>query len=96
VLELRGLDPVRYARRLEPAFATAAAAAPTEPGDWAAESLSVRADVYRFDAARGGSPVELAPDYVSTAQRLAERRVAQAAARLAATLNGVFCGAAAR
>ena len=56
----------------------------------------MRTEVYRFDAARGGSPAELSPGYVSAAQRLAERRLAQAAARLAATLNGVFCAAAAR
>jgi hypothetical protein len=96
VLELRGLGPARYARRLAPAFAAAAAAAPADPDDWAAESLAVRADVYRFDAAGGGSPALLSPDYLSAAQRLAERRLAQAAARLAATLNGVFCPAAAR
>lgn len=60
------------------------AAAP--PLEWAAESRRLRAFVYDFDGAPG-------PDYLDEAGRILRRQLARAGVRLAATLNGIFCGA---
>ena len=54
---------------------------------WAAESLAYRPTVYSFGAA--GS--ELPARYVDEAAGLAMMRLELAAARLAATLNSIFC-----
>ena len=59
-----------------------AAAAPRE---WAAESKGLRTFVYDFDRAPG-------PGYLDEAGRLLHQQLARAGVRLAATLNGIFCG----
>ena len=59
------------------------AAAP--PREWAAESKGMRAFVYDFGSAPG-------PGYLDEAGRLLRQQLARAGVRLAATLNGIFCG----
>jgi hypothetical protein len=96
VLARRHLGAAKYAERLEKDLdATPAARAHDPPAAWAAESLLLRATVYGFrPAARGPTPLD--DDYVRGAQTVAEQRLVLAAARLAATLNTMFCGSAAR
>jgi nuclease S1 len=97
VLALRSEGPEVYAGRLRPAFAaTLAAPLSRDPTVWAAESLELRAVVYDFEPAAPGEPAVLDARYLAAAQRVAEQRIVLAAARLAATLNGMFCGSAAR
>jgi hypothetical protein len=93
VLELRRLGAERYARTLRPRFAVTTA--PASPAEWAAESLALRATVYSFEreAPRGPGPSVLGAAYVAAARAAAEDRVVLAAARLAATLNDIFCPA---
>jgi nuclease S1 len=94
VLELRGLGPQRYARRLAPAFAAAVAAPGSlDPRDWAAESLELRPSVYSFAAPAAGSAAVLEPEYLAAAESAAEQRLTAAAARLAAIVNGALCSA---
>jgi hypothetical protein len=64
------------------------------PAEWAAESLALRASVYGFRPAAHG-PATLDDAYVRSAQRIADERLVLAGARLAATLNMIFCGSAA-
>lgn len=71
------------ARRLD------AESGPGTPADWAAESLDLRPWIYSFDP---DAPA-LGEDYVMRAEMLTRMRLAHAARRLAATLNGVFCAA---
>ena len=54
---------------------------------WAAESLALRPTVYSFGAA-GREP---SAEYLDHAAALTETRLALAAARLAGTLNSIFC-----
>ncbi len=89
MLELRGLTPRRYAQRLAPKLAAVAAVAAAEPLQWAAESLALRGAVYDLRASSGVARLDDA--YVAAAQRVSEERLVQAAARLAATLNDLFC-----
>jgi hypothetical protein len=84
----RELAPERYARRLEPMLATLAGEGDADPVVWAEESLALRSLVYGFDAATG----ELDRRYLDAAESTVERRVAQAALRLAGTLNRIYCG----
>jgi hypothetical protein len=72
------------------------AAVPTEratdpPAEWAAESLALRASVYGFRPAAHG-PATLDDGYVRSAREIADERLVLAGARLAATLNEIFCG----
>jgi hypothetical protein len=96
VLARRHLGAETYAKRLEAAVAaTPAARVHDPPAAWAAESLLLRPTVYGFHAATHGAAT-LDDDYLRNAQRVAEQQLVLAAARLAATLNGIFCGTAAR
>jgi hypothetical protein len=97
VLELRGLAAERYARRLRPRF-DAAAANGDAPAVWAAESLALRSTVYAFErvAENAAGPRTLDAAYLAAAQAVVEERLTRGAERLAATLNEVFCGTAAR
>jgi hypothetical protein len=96
VLSRRHLGAEAYAQRLEASFAaTPAARAHDPPAAWAAESLLLRPTVYGFHAVPRG-PATLDDDYLRGAQRVADQQLVLAAARLAATLNGAFCGSAAR
>jgi hypothetical protein len=61
------------------------------PPEWAAESLALRETVYGFRADPYG-PATLDDAYVHSAQKIADERLVLAAARLAATLNVLFCG----
>jgi nuclease S1 len=63
------------------------------PAEWAAESLALRATVYGFRPEAHG-PAMLDDGYVLSAQKIADERLVLAAARLAATLNTMFCGSA--
>jgi hypothetical protein len=96
VLALRGLSAERYAARLRPALAAVPAELSTAAADvWAAESLALRPTVYAFGSRPlGAGPqaaVELGDDYVAAATATAEQRLVLASARLAATLNGLWC-----
>jgi S1/P1 Nuclease len=86
----------KYLRRLESDLA----ALPVErandpPAEWAAESLALRATIYGFRVESHG-PATLDDGYVHSAQKIADERLVLAGARLAATLNTMFCGSAAR
>jgi hypothetical protein len=96
VLALRGLSAELYASRLRPALAAVAASRSSDGADvWAAESLALRATVYAFRrqpaAATAQAPVALEKEYVAAAQATTEQRLVLASARLAATLNGLWC-----
>jgi hypothetical protein len=65
------------------------------PAEWAAESLVLRSAVYAFRPEAHG-PATLDDGYVRSAQKIADERLVLAAARLAAALNTMFCGSAAR
>jgi hypothetical protein len=96
VLARRHLGAEQYARRLAAALAaTPAARAHDPPAAWAAESLMLRPTVYGFASAARGAAI-LDDAYLAKAQIIAEQRLVLAAARLAATLNTMFCGSAAR
>ena len=82
-------SPERYARDLADIVASLPRSdADTDPLAWASESLALRSQVYAFDRASG----ELDRRYLDAAETATARRLAQAAVRLAATLNGIFCG----
>jgi len=84
-----------YRERLAANLAALPAARATEePAEWAAESLALRAMVYRFRP-EPNAPATLDDSYVRAAHDIANERLVLAAARLAATLNGAFCGSAA-
>lgn len=93
VLEIAGLSRAEYEARLEPIVAVLAADEQTpSPETWAAESLALRPWVYDFERPRSGAAL-LDRDYLERADRLTRLRLAQAAVRLAATLNRVLgCG----
>jgi hypothetical protein len=98
VLELRRLGAERYARRLRPRFDALAPASSDPPAEWAAESLVLRRTVYAFapDPPLAAPPHALDAAYLASAQAVVEERLVRASERLAATLNGVLCGATAR
>jgi nuclease S1 len=96
VLALRGFSAERYASRLRPAFAAVPASRSRDGTEvWAAESLALRATVYGFGRQREAGtvrvPVVLEDEYVVAAQAAAEQRLVVASARLAATLNALWC-----
>ena len=88
VIALADLSPARYARRL--ATIEPAGSAQSERATWAAESLFLRAQVYRGVPASARVRA-LSADYLQAAQRLTERRLREAGERLAATLNSLLC-----
>jgi hypothetical protein len=88
-IEAANLSVSRYARALRPEMATlAAAGSALDPLTWAEESFALRGAVYAFEARDG----ELDAAYVQRAATITRRRLAQAALRLAGTLNALFCG----
>jgi hypothetical protein len=93
VLEIAELSRAEYEASLEPIVALLAAdARAPSPEIWAAESLALRPWVYDFERPGRGAAV-LDRDYLEHADRLTRLRLAQAAVRLAATLNRVLgCG----
>jgi hypothetical protein len=87
VLRLEGVSAERYARELVPLARLHEhewAAAP--PLAWAEESQRLRPRVYALP--RGG---RLDERYLRGARRIAKKRLAQAAVRLAASLNHRYC-----
>lgn len=89
VLRLDGLSVSEYAARIEPLVRMFAGRDHTSPADWAAESFELRPLVYGFRR-RGEGPVSLDDAYLEAADFATRVRLAQAAVRLAATLNGLL------
>ena len=95
VLPSKGPSP-ELERRLEQQLAALPAERANDPpAEWAAESLALRATVYGFRPEAHG-PATLDDAYLRSAQKIADERLVLAAARLAATLNTIFCGSAVR
>lgn len=91
VIELTGLDVPGYVALIKDRVRRAHER-DVEVGsthhDWARESLSLRRAVYRFNE----STTERLPDtYLRDAQDLTKERLIRASARLASTLNAIFC-----
>ena len=87
---LAGLDVATYVAQIRARVARDYAretADRSTPYDWARESLSLRGTVYRFEGAGG----RLSESYLRDAQAVTKQRLTRAAARLAYTLNSVFC-----
>src|SRR5690606_535735 len=87
VLRLEGLPEREYTARVAPLARMFASRDRTSPRDWAAESLALRPLVYSF---RGAGTVSLDDAYLDAAEAVTRVRLAQAAARLAATLNALL------
>lgn len=87
VLHVAGLSRAQYVAALEPLVAVLAAPPrqATGPAAWAAESLALRPWVYAFGRSR-----TLDRAYLDRADEITRLRLAQAAVRLAATLNSVL------
>jgi len=90
VLRLEGLSEREHAARVAPLVRIFAGRDRTSPRDWAAESLALRPLVYGF---RGRGTVSLDDAYLDSAETVIRVRLAQAAVRLAATLNALLGGA---
>lgn len=87
-IELTGRDVGAYVRSIGArAGREYARSGATTALDWARESLALRASVYRFDPATG----RLTDRYLRVAQDITQTQLIRAAARLAVTLNRVFC-----
>jgi hypothetical protein len=83
-----GLNASQYAKELMPlAELLIASQEPSEPRQWAQESLSLRRVVYNFDQ----RSARLDADYQRIAADVVQLRLIQAGLRLAAEVNGVFC-----
>ncbi len=87
VLRVAGLSEARYEAALRPLVAVLAVQRDdSKPATWAAESLALRPWVYDFRRnARG--PAVLDAAYLDRADAVTRMRLAEAAVRLAATLN---------
>jgi hypothetical protein len=85
---LAGISMDSYLEVLLARIGAADAAAGFDPGAWAAESLALREAVYDFDPRAR----TLTGIYIDRAVATTQARLALAAGRLAATLNGLFCG----
>ncbi len=87
VLRLAGLSETRYEAALRPLVADLAVhSGDSPPETWAAESLALRPWVYDFRR-QGREPARLDAAYLDRAEAVTRLRLAQAAVRLAATLN---------
>ena len=85
---LSGLSDSAYAASIERAvkrFAALDAGSTTQM--WAEESLELRPIVYGFDRTSG----KLGGRYLDEARQITRERLTFAAARLANTLNGIYC-----
>jgi hypothetical protein len=81
-----GLGTVEYARSMTEDVETAIDGATYDPRGWAEDSLAYRERVYAFDRR-----APLSADYIEAAQAITRERLILASARLAATLNSLFC-----
>lgn len=88
-IALARLGEAEYADAVRPLARMFSAAARFEPSAWAEESLALRPAVYAFDAPTRRAAV-LDERYLERADVVTRVRLAQAAARLAATLNAVL------
>ena len=87
-VELTGLPPQEYARRLSNLIdANADKWEHDTLMDWAHESKELRPDVYDFDSHNN----RLTREYLINAERITRRRLAQAGIRLAAEINRALC-----
>ena len=89
VLRIDGLSEREYTAQIASLVRIFAGRDHTSPRDWAAESLDLRPLVYRFRG-RGRDVGMLDDGYVDAANIVTRVRLAQAAVRLAATLNGLL------
>ena len=87
VIELTGLSLGAYADLVVARIDREALEGAFDPRAWADESLALRRDVYDFDRRNG----RLSSRYIERADATTRERLALAAARLAGTLNGLFC-----
>ena len=87
VIERAGIPQVEYTARIAGAAAAVVDDIVLDHGVWAGESLALRRTVYSF----GVDGREPAAEYLEVASELTTNRLALAAARLAATLNSIFC-----
>lgn len=90
VLRIEGLAESEYTARIKPLARMFAGRDHTSPTDWAAESLELRPVVYGFGGQRRNTIVSLDETYLEAAKVTIRVRLAQAAVRLAATLNGLL------
>lgn len=81
-----GLGVVQYARSISENVEAALDGATFDPQAWAAESLAYRERVYAFDR-----DAALPAAYIENAQAITRERLILASARLAVTLNALFC-----
>ncbi len=86
VLRLDGLSVAEHAARLAPLARMLARRDHTSPTDWAAESMALRSMVYDFET-RNIDIAVLDEAYIDAASLTTRVRLAQAAVRVAATLN---------
>lgn len=63
------------------------------PLDWARESQALRPIVYKLPPADADGVIAVDQAYLDAALTISQERLAAAGARLAAELNGLFCGA---
>lgn len=89
VLTLSRVPVAELTRQLAPLAKMFARTERSSPADWAAESLALRPQVYAFQD-RGRDGVVLDEAYLSVADLVTRIRLAQAAARLATTLNAAL------
>jgi len=90
VLRIEGLPETEYAARIKPLARVFDGRDHTSPADWADESLELRSFVYGFGRRARQDVVGLDETYLEAARVTTRVRLAQAAVRLAATLNGLL------
>jgi hypothetical protein len=90
VLHVAGLSRAQYEASLEPIVALLnRQPLGSTPEDWAAESMTLRPWIYDFTRPRRGAAL-LGRLYLDRADGITRLRLAQAAVRLAKTLNGLL------
>ena len=90
VVRIEGLSESEYAARIRPLARMFARRDHTSPADWAAESLELLTVVYGFPGQGRDDAASLDEKYLEAAKVTIRVRLAQAAVRLAATLNGLL------
>jgi hypothetical protein len=91
-LVLGGWSPDDVERAVAARVETDELSAAFNPAAWAAEGLALRGRVYDFPASRRATAtVQLTGAYLDFARDQSLTQLAKAAARLAGTLNGIYC-----